>query len=110
MALHLQDPCGSLLRLNLFIDDASRLNQDRQTMEEIRKILLEEKEKIGQEFKSRQINQFNVERDVGDEVDNSVVEQERELNLLLQQHLLHLTNPSMYLQFVLLTFLEFEVF
>ena len=60
-------------------------------MEEIRKILLEEKEKIGQEFKSRQINQFNVERDVGDEVDNSVVEQERELNLLLQdrekQHL-----------------------
>ncbi|MCH2297989.1 MAG: TraR/DksA family transcriptional regulator [SAR324 cluster bacterium] len=60
-------------------------------MEEIRKILLDEKEKIGQEFKSRQINQFNVERDVGDEVDNSVVEQERELNLLLQdrekQHL-----------------------
>merc|ERR1711991_1267678 len=91
MGLHLQDPCGSLLRLNLFIDDASRLNQDIQTMEEIRKILLEEKEKIGQEFKSRQINQFNVERDVGDEVDNSVVEQERELIPLLQdrekQHL-----------------------
>ena len=60
-------------------------------MEEIRKILLDEKEKIGLEIKSRQINQFNTERDVGDEVDNSVVEQERELNLLLQdrekQHL-----------------------
>ena len=51
LALHLQDPCGSLLRLNLFIDDASRLNQDRQTMEEIRKILLEEKEKIDKNFK-----------------------------------------------------------
>ena len=91
MALHLQNLYGSLLRLKLFIDDASRLNQDRQTMEEIRKILLDEKEKIGLEIKSRQINQFNTERDVGDEVDNSVVEQERELNLLLQdrekQHL-----------------------
>ena len=91
MALHLQNLYGSLLRLKLFIDDASRLNQDRLTMEEIRKILLDEKEKIGLEIKSRQINQFNTERDVGDEVDNSVVEQERELNLLLQdrekQHL-----------------------
>ena len=60
-------------------------------MEEIRKILLEEKEKIGDEIKSKQINLSNIERDVGDEVDKSMVEQERELNLLLQdrekQHL-----------------------
>ena len=60
-------------------------------MEEIRKILLEEKEKIGVEIKSKQINLSGIERDVGDEVDNSMVEQERELNLLLQdrekQHL-----------------------
>ena len=60
-------------------------------MEEIRKILLEEKEKIGVEIKSKQLNLSDIERDVGDEVDNSMVEQERELNLLLQdrekQHL-----------------------
>ena len=56
-------------------------------MEEIRKILLDEKEKIGLEIKSRQINQFNTERDVGDEVDNSVVEQERELNPVSYTHL-----------------------
>ena len=60
-------------------------------MEEIRKILLEEKEKIGDEIKSKQINLSDIERDVGDEVDKSMVEQERELNLLLQdrekQHL-----------------------
>ena len=60
-------------------------------MEEIRKILLEEKEKIGVEIKSKQLNLSEIERDVGDEVDNSMVEQERELNLLLQdrekQHL-----------------------
>ena len=60
-------------------------------MEEIRKILLEEKEKIGDEIKSKQINLSNIERDVGDEVDKSMIEQERELNLLLQdrekQHL-----------------------
>ena len=60
-------------------------------MEEIRKILLEEKEKIGVEIKSKQLNFSDIERDVGDEVDNSMVEQERELNLLLQdrekQHL-----------------------
>ena len=53
-------------------------------MEEIRKILLEEKEKIGVEIKSKQLNLSDIERDVGDEVDNSMVEQERELNLLLQ--------------------------
>ena len=52
-------------------------------MEEIRKILLEEKEKIGVEIKSKQLNLSDIERDVGDEVDNSMVEQERELNLLL---------------------------
>ena len=60
-------------------------------MEEIRKILLEEKEKIGVEIKSKQLNLSDIERDVGDEVDNSMVDQERELNLLLQdrekQHL-----------------------
>ena len=60
-------------------------------MEEIRKILLEEKEKIGVEIKAKQINLSDIERDVGDEVDKSMVEQERELNLLLQdrekQHL-----------------------
>ena len=60
-------------------------------MEEIRKILLEEKEKIGVEIKSKHLNLSDIERDVGDEVDNSMVEQERELNLLLQdrekQHL-----------------------
>ena len=60
-------------------------------MEEIRKILLEEKEKIGNEIKSKQINLSDTERDVGDEVDKSMVEQDRELNLLLQdrekQHL-----------------------
>ena len=60
-------------------------------MEEIRKILLEEKEKIGVEIKSKQLNLSDIERDVGDEVDNSMVEQERELDLLLQdrekQHL-----------------------
>ena len=60
-------------------------------MEEIRKILLEEKEKIGDGIKSKQINLSDIERDVGDEVDKSMVEQERELNLLLQdrekQHL-----------------------
>ena len=60
-------------------------------MEEIRKILLEEKEKIGMEIKSKQLNLSDIERDVGDEVDNSMVEQERELNLILQdrekQHL-----------------------
>ena len=60
-------------------------------MEEIRKILLEEKEKIVVEIKSKQLNLSDIERDVGDEVDNSMVEQERELNLLLQdrekQHL-----------------------
>ena len=60
-------------------------------MEEIRKILLEEKEKIGVEIKSKQLDLSDIERDVGDEVDNSMVEQERELNLLLQdrekQHL-----------------------
>ena len=60
-------------------------------MEEIRKILLNEKEKIGVEIKSKQLNLSDIERDVGDEVDNSMVEQERELNLLLQdrekQHL-----------------------
>ncbi|MEE3121064.1 MAG: TraR/DksA C4-type zinc finger protein [SAR324 cluster bacterium] len=60
-------------------------------MEEIRKILLEEKEKIGVEIKSKQLNLSDIERDVGDEVDKSMVEQERELNLLLQdrekQHL-----------------------
>ena len=60
-------------------------------MEEIRKILLEEKQKIGEEIKSKQINLSDIERDVGDEVDKSMVEQERELNLLLQdrekQHL-----------------------
>jgi DnaK suppressor protein len=53
--------------------------------------LLEEKEKIGVEIKSKQLNLSDIERDVGDEVDNSMVEQERELNLLLQdrekQHL-----------------------
>ena len=54
-------------------------------MEEIRKILLEEKEKIGLEIKSKQLNLSDIERDVGDEVDNSMVEQERELNLLLQE-------------------------
>ena len=60
-------------------------------MEEIRKILLEEKEKIGVEIKSKQLNLSDIEREVGDEVDNSMVEQERELNLILQdrekQHL-----------------------
>ena len=53
-------------------------------MEEIRIILLEEKEKIRLQLKSRFFASSGLQRDVGDEVDNSVVEQERELNLLLQ--------------------------
>ena len=53
-------------------------------MEEIRTLLLEEKEKIGLQLKSRSSVSSGLERDVGDEVDNSVVEQDRELNLLLQ--------------------------
>ena len=53
-------------------------------MEEIRTLLLDEKEKIHLQFKSRSSTSLGLERDVGDEVDNSVVEQERELNLLLQ--------------------------
>ena len=53
-------------------------------MEDIRKLLLEEKEKIEQELKLIYEKSTEIVRDVGDEVDFSVEEQERELNLLLK--------------------------
>ena len=53
-------------------------------MEDIRKLLLEEKKNIELEIRSRYEESSEIDRDVGDEVDFSVVEQERELNLLLK--------------------------
>ena len=53
-------------------------------MEDIRKLLLEEKKNIELELRSRYEESSEIDRDVGDEVDFSVVEQERELNLLLK--------------------------
>ena len=53
-------------------------------MEDIRKLLLEEKKSIELELRSRNEESTEIDREVGDEVDFSVVEQERELNLLLK--------------------------
>ena len=53
-------------------------------MEDILKLLLEEKKNIELELRSRYEESSEIDRDVGDEVDFSVVEQERELNLLLK--------------------------
>ena len=53
-------------------------------MEKFREILLQEKEKIEQDLRTRYELSTDNDRDVGDEVDFSVVEQERELNLLLK--------------------------
>lgn len=53
-------------------------------MEEIRNMLLEEKDKIHSELKSRLAETTNREHDIGDDIDNSVIEQERELSLLLR--------------------------
>ena len=53
-------------------------------MEDILKLLLEEKKNIELEHRSRYEESSEIDRDVGDEVDFSVVEQERELNLLLK--------------------------
>ena len=47
-------------------------------MEEISKLLLEEKKNIELELRSRYEESSEIGRDVGDEVDFSVVEQERD--------------------------------
>ena len=53
-------------------------------MEEIRNLLLEEKDNIHSDLKSRLSETTNREHDIGDDIDNSVGEQERELSLLLR--------------------------
>ena len=52
-------------------------------MEEIKAMLLKEKEKLIQEILKNQ-EQVSVEHEIGDEIDSSVEEQERKLTMLLQ--------------------------
>ena len=53
-------------------------------MEEIKRLLLEEKDALLSEIREKTGNKNEINNDIGDAIDSSVEEQERELGLLLQ--------------------------
>ncbi len=53
-------------------------------MEEIKRLLLEEKDALLSEIREKTGNKNEINNDIGDAIDSSVEEQERELDLLLQ--------------------------
>ena len=53
-------------------------------MEEIKRLLLEEKAALLSEIQEKTGNKNEINNDIGDAIDSSVEEQERELDLLLQ--------------------------
>ena len=53
-------------------------------MEEIKRLLLEEKAALLENFREKTGNQNKLQNDIGDAIDSSVEEQDRELDLLLQ--------------------------
>ena len=53
-------------------------------MEEIKRLLLEEKAALLENIREKTGNQNNLQNDIGDAIDSSVEEQDRELDLLLQ--------------------------
>ena len=53
-------------------------------MEEIKRLLLEEKDALLSEIRGKTGNKNEINNDIGDAIDSSVEEQERELDLLLQ--------------------------
>ena len=53
-------------------------------MEEIKRLLLEEKDALLSEIREKTGNKNEINYDIGDAIDSSVEEQERELDLLLQ--------------------------
>ena len=53
-------------------------------MEEIKRLLLEEKNALLSEIREKSGNKNEINNDIGDAIDSSVEEQERELDLLLQ--------------------------
>ena len=53
-------------------------------MEEIKRLLLEEKAALLENIREKTGNQNKLQNDIGDAIDSSVEEQDRELDLLLQ--------------------------
>ena len=53
-------------------------------MEEIKRLLLEEKAALLENIREKTGNQHKLQNDIGDAIDSSVEEQDRELDLLLQ--------------------------
>ena len=53
-------------------------------MEEIKRLLLEEKAALLENIREKTDNQNKLQNDIGDAIDSSVEEQDRELDLLLQ--------------------------